>query len=228
MDHLAENACQVYRQVVRETPNFVRYFQSSTPQAELGLLNIGSRPSKRSLQGGIESLRAIPWIFAFTQTRLVLPSWLGVGDALREGINKGWEDEIKTMYREWPFFQAIIDLVEMVLSKADGEIAARYNDLLVAPEDQPLGRELIAKYNKTVQEVLFVTGHKALQESNSVLQQSINIRKGYVNPINLIQAEVLRRLRAAQNSGGNQDNSILLDTLVITINGIAAGMRNTG
>jgi phosphoenolpyruvate carboxylase len=104
--------------LIRGNPRFVEYFRAATPSGELSYLNIGSRPAKRNVQGGIESLRAIPWIFAWTQTRLLLPAWLGVGEALELAAQEGLGEELKTMYAEWPFFQSTVDLVEMVLSYA--------------------------------------------------------------------------------------------------------------
>jgi phosphoenolpyruvate carboxylase len=224
MDKMAQTACNVYRQVIRGKAEFVEYFRASTPVGELSLLNIGSRPSRRSVQGGVESLRAIPWIFAFTQTRLLLPSWLGVGEALEEAVGS-YAAEIEEMYRGWPFFQTTLDLIEMVLSKGDPSIAARYNDLLLPKEHQPLGHDLIQRFRNTVKVVLATTGHEVLQEANPSLLSSIQLRTSFVDPINLIQAELLKRLRAL-NEG--EDDSLLRDALLITINGIAAGMRNTG
>src|SRR5205823_12472727 len=116
---------------------FVRYFRAATPEVELGSLNIGSRPARRKVGGGVESLRAIPWIFAWTQTRLLLSSWLGVGEALVQAIENGREQELAQMYQNWPFFQSTIDLIEMVLAKAEPSIAARYDALLVPTELQP-------------------------------------------------------------------------------------------
>lgn len=222
MDKLSEIACKTYRDVVHN-PAFIPYFRSSTPVNELAYLNIGSRPSKRKTDGGIESLRAIPWIFSFTQTRLLLPSWLGVGAALDEGMKCGWKDDLVAMYTTWPFFQSTLDLVDMVLSKAEPTIANRYNELLVPPEYQSMGKDLIALYHKTVDSVLQLSNHKVLQETNPILLHSINLRKSFVNPINLIQAEVLSRLRKNE-----EVDPILMDAFIITINGIAAGMRNTG
>jgi len=225
MDGMAATACNVYRQVVREDPMFVPYFRSSTPVGELSLLNIGSRPSKRvSVQGGVESLRAIPWIFAFTQTRLLLPSWLGVGEALHEAMGK-YPSDVEAMYRNWPFFQTILDLVEMVLSKGDPSIALRYNDLLVPAEYKALGGKLVQRFADTVKVILAVSKHNVLQEANPSLKSSIHLRTSFVDPINLIQAELLKRLRALKE---DEDDSLLRDALLITINGIAAGMRNTG
>lgn len=225
MDRLSATACDAYRALIRGNPRFVEYFRAATPSGELSYLNIGSRPAKRNVQGGIESLRAIPWIFAWTQTRLLLPAWLGVGEALELAAQEGLGEELKTMYAEWPFFQSTVDLVEMVLSKGDPEIAARYNEVLVPPELQEMGHQLVQKFNFTATHILSLTGHKVLQESNPLLLESINLRRGFVDPINLIQVEILRRMREGKDG---QVDEVLLDAFIITINGIAAGMRNTG
>nr|AOE43163.1 phosphoenolpyruvate carboxylase [Cavenderia deminutiva] len=225
MDILSTTASKKYRSIVRENPNFVRYFRASTPERELAHLNIGSRPQKRSVSGGIESLRAIPWIFSFTQTRLILPAWLGVADALQEAIDRGHGQDMREMYEQWPFFQTTIDLVEMVLMKADPAIASRYNELLVPFELQPLGKQLIELLNQTVNSILALTKHNTLQQDNKLLQHFVAIRRAYMDPINYIQAEVLRRLRSQHVDAMDP---LLIDILIITINGIAAGMRNTG
>lgn len=221
MDNLSVVACAVYRKVVQD-PDFVRYFRTATPEMELGSLNIGSRPAHRRPDGNIQSLRAIPWIFAWTQTRLMLPSWLGIGEALNWAMEHGQKQELVDMYRNWPFFQSTLDLVEMVLAKAEPSIAARYDSVLVPVELRCYGEEFRKRFSATVQIILEVTGHQVLLEANPVLRRSINVRNPYVDPINLVQIEILRRLRS------NEGDPSLHDALLITINGIAAGMRNTG
>ncbi|EGG14024.1 Phosphoenolpyruvate carboxylase [Cavenderia fasciculata] len=225
MDELSSVSGKKYRSIVRGNENFVRYFRASTPERELSHLNIGSRPQKRNVSGGIESLRAIPWIFAFTQTRLILPAWLGVAEALEAAKEKGYTNDLKEMYKSWPYFQTTIDLIEMVLMKADPLIAARYNDLLVPFELQSLGKEMIGLLNKTVSSILSLTNHSTLQQDNKLLQHFIAIRRSYLDPLNYIQAEVLRRLRSNHVEA---QNPILVDILIISINGLAAGLRNTG
>ncbi|EFA81868.1 Phosphoenolpyruvate carboxylase [Heterostelium album PN500] len=220
MDFLADVSSKKYRSVVRDDPNFVRYFRASTPERELTHLNIGSRPAKRNvLNPTIESLRAIPWIFSFTQTRLILPAWLGVCDAFKEAINKGWQQDLVDMYKNWPFFSTTVDLIEMVLMKTDPLIALRYNDLLVPFELQSKGKELIDLLNETVNSVLSLTSHETLQQENKLLQHFVSIRRAYMDPINYIQAEILRRLRSQHVDAMDP---ILIDILIITINGIAA------
>jgi len=227
MDQLADRACAAYRQVVREEPGFVPYFRAATPEPELGVLNIGSRPARRPGQGGgIESLRAIPWVFAWTQVRLMLPAWLGTEAALAWG-RQAEPELLAEMARGWPFLNSALGLVEMVLAKAEPAIAARYEALLVPPELHPLGQQLRDRLLQARQEVQAALGHAALLEDNPVLQRSIAVRNPYVDPLNLLQADLLRRLRAARAAGG-PDPQELVDALVITVNGVAAGMRNTG
>ncbi|TVR00984.1 MAG: phosphoenolpyruvate carboxylase [Deltaproteobacteria bacterium] len=222
MDRLARTAMDAYRGVVREDPRFVPYFRRATPEPELGALNIGSRPARRRNDGGVESLRAIPWIFAWTQTRLLLPSWLGTGEALAAELAAD-PDGLRDMYRDWPFFQSTLDLIEMVLAKADTRIAALYDDLLVPEDQRDIGAELRLRWQRTADAVREVSGIATLLQRNPVLRRSIDVRNPYVDPINLVQAAVLRRLRAEDDPEPD-----LLDALVITVNGIAAGMRNTG
>jgi phosphoenolpyruvate carboxylase len=223
MEEMSDVSCNAYRGVVRDKEEFVRYFRYATPETEFGSLNIGSRPARRRQNGGIETLRAIPWIFAWTQTRLMLPSWLGVGEALNKAIEQNLDNDLIEMYRNWPFFQSTIDLIEMVLAKAEPSIAARYDSLLVPEELQPFGEELRERFSLALRSVLKVSGHKILLEVNEVLRRSIEVRNPYVDPINLTQIEILRRLRS-----GKEEDPRLHDALLITINGIAAGMRNTG
>ena len=167
------------------------------------------------------SLRAIPWVFAWTQTRLLLPGWLGVGESLSEALNGGCQQLLSEMVRGWPFFRSTLDLIEMVIAKADLPIARRYDSVLVPEHLRGLGRELFERFEMTRRALLLVLGHQQLIENNPVLSRSIAVRNPYVDPINLLQIELLRRVRATDSTG-------LHDALLLTINGIAAGMRNTG
>ena len=234
MDRLATDARAAYRGFVYEEPRFVEYFRLATPERELGAMNIGSRPARRAPvdgdrgdgdsnadKGGVASLRAIPWQFAWTQTRLLLGAWLGAEDAFEQAAARGQQDFLRGMYRDWPFFRSQIDLIEMVLAKSEGGIAAEYDRRLVPPDLQPFGAELRRRLERAIQAVLAVTGHSELLESNPVLRRSIDVRNPYVDPINLVQIELLRRLR-------EQDDPQVRAALMVTINGIAAGMRNTG
>jgi phosphoenolpyruvate carboxylase len=215
---MSDAASRGYRGVVYDTPRFIDYFRTATPVTELGALNIGSRPARRGgAKKGVESLRAIPWQFAWTQNRLLLPSWLGVDDALRAADEAALDD----MMREWPFFRSAIELIEMVLAKAEPQIAAHYDRLLVPDDLRDLGDTLRERLGQTMELVKRVTGHARLLENNTALRRSIDVRNPYVDPINVVQAEILRRLR---KSG----DACLQDAFVVTVNGIAAGMRNTG
>jgi len=217
MDRIAGRARTTYRSLVYEDPRFIPYFRAATPEPELTQVSIGSRPARRTPGKGVESLRAIPWQFAWTQTRLMLPSWLGIEDALGDDHN----GMLREMYSHWAFFASAIDLVEMTLAKADRRIAAQYDHL--APEElRPLGNDLRDRLARAVSAVLAVTGHHTLLEANPVLRRSIDVRNPYVDPINLVQVELLRRLR------GSDPDPALFDAFVVTVNGIAAGMRNTG
>ncbi len=222
MQELADASRTAYRRLVYETPEFLEYFRLATPEQELGRLRIGSRPARRKAAGGVTSLRAIPWIFAWTQTRLMLPSWHGVGDALRDAIARGHLATLRTMYAEWPFFRSTLDLVEMVLAKASPEIAAYYDLRLVPPRLLLLGSTLRRDLEQTTEALLEVTDHDRLLADNPVLKRSIGVRNPYVDPINLVQVELLARLRA------DHDDPALLDAFLVTVNGVAAGMRNTG
>ena len=236
MDRLAADAKAAYRGTVYDDPQFLDYFHTSTPEPEIGELNIGSRPARRpstdaqgvpstvegrAKGGSVAGLRAIPWQFAWTQTRLVLGAWLGVEDALERAFARGEGEQLGAMYREWPHFQSAIDLIEMVLAKTDSRIAAEYDRRLVPPELRPVGEELRGRLARAVDGVLRVTGHRELIESNAVLRRSIDVRNPYVDPINLVQIELLCRLR-------RDPDPRVKRAFMVTVNGIAAGMRNTG
>ncbi|CAA7410323.1 unnamed protein product [Spirodela intermedia] len=223
MEDISATSCATYRSTVYDNPDFLSYFHEATPQAELSFLNIGSRPTRRKTSAGIFHLRAIPWIFAWTQTRLVLPAWLGVGAGLRSACEKGHREELMAMYREWPFFQSTVDLIEMVLGKADVPIAEHYDRVLVKEQRRrQLGAALRKEFKATEEYVMVVSGHERLLENNRSLRKLIEGRLPYLNPMNMLQVEILRRLRM------DEENNKLRDALLISINGIAAGMRNTG
>ncbi|XP_061339264.1 phosphoenolpyruvate carboxylase 4-like isoform X2 [Gastrolobium bilobum] len=222
MEDISKISCQCYRSVVYENPEFLTYFHEATPEAELGYLNIGSRPTRRKSSTGIGHLRAIPWVFAWTQTRFVLPAWLGVGAGLKGACEKGHAEDLKAMYKEWPFFQSTIDLIEMVLGKADIPIAKHYDEVLVSEKRQELGRQLRSELITTGKFVLVISGHEKLQQNNRSLRRLIENSLPFLNPMNILQVEILKRLRC------DDDNHKARDALLITVNGIAAGMRNTG
>lgn len=221
MDRFATKSAEAYRAVL-EDPRFLEYFHTATPEQELGLLNIGSRPARRGTEGGLTTLRAIPWIFAWTQTRLNLPSWLGAQMAFELTADDGDMAERNEMIQKWPFFAALVDLLEMVLAKCDLTIASHYDEVLVPEGLRAFGSELRTAFEQTRDALLRAEGRATLLDENPSLRWSIDVRNPYIDPLNLLQAELLRRLRA-----GDQD-SRLVDALIITINGVAAGMRNTG
>ena len=222
MDRLCADGAQAYRSYVYDRPEFIEYFRTATPLPELEHLNIGSRPARRKKSGGIETLRAIPWQFAWTQTRLILGAWLGTEEALERSFARGEHDLLRHMYREWPHFRSVMDLTAMVLAKTDTRIAAEYERRLAPDHLQPLGADLRERLARAIRATLDVSGHQDLLEENQVLRRSINVRNPYVDPINLVQIEVLRRMRC-----GEADDQ-LRDAFVVTVNGIAAGMRNAG
>lgn len=222
MQALADASRAHFRGIVYETPEFIEYFRTATPEPELARLRTGSRPARRGAGGGVSSLRAIPWVFAWTQTRLLLASWLGVGAALDEALKAGHAEELRAMYYGWPFFRSTLDLIEMVVAKASPDIAAFYDAALVPEHLRSIGVVLREDLARTERLLLQVTGHERLLETNPVLRRSIDVRNPYVDPINLVQAEVLRRLREP-----NADPA-LFEAFLSTVNGVAAGMRNTG
>jgi phosphoenolpyruvate carboxylase len=224
MDRLRDTSCASYHSIVFEHPRFLEYFHAATPQAELAEMNIGSRPVWRTAEpsdDGVKNLRAIPWQFAWTQTRLMLGAWLGVEDALDEAFRRGERERVREMYREWTHFRSSIDLIEMVLAKADARIAGEYDRRLVPDDLKPLGGDLRARLEQAIARVLELTDHQELLESNPVLRRSIDVRNPYVDPINLVQVELLRRARM-------HDDDRVKTALLVTVNGVAAGMRNTG
>ncbi|XP_022849993.1 phosphoenolpyruvate carboxylase 1-like [Olea europaea var. sylvestris] len=257
MDEMAVFATKEYRSVVFQEPRFVEYFRLATPELEYGRMNIGSRPSKRKVSGGIESLRAIPWIFAWTQTRFHLPVWLGFGAAIKHAIGKDIRNlqTLNDMYKEWPFFRVTIDLIEMVLSKGDPEIAALYDKLLVSEDLWPFGKQLGNNYEETKNLILQVAGHKELLEGDPYLRQRLRLRDPYITVLNVCQVYTLKQIRdpsyrvkvkphlskdvmemdmskpAAELVKLNPKSEYapgLEDTLILTMKGIAAGMQNTG
>ncbi len=223
MDELAADGVSAYRAVVRENPQFVEYFRQSTPEQELGRLPLGSRPAKRRA-GGIESLRAIPWIFGWTQTRLMLPAWLGWEDALSKALARGEGDLLGQMREQWPFFRTRIDMLEMVLAKADADIARLYDERLVQSDLLPLGEHLRDLLSQACAVVLGLTGQSQLLAHSPDTLEFIRLRNTYLDPLHLLQAELLARSRAQEAA----QDSPLEQALLVSVAGIAAGLRNTG
>lgn len=223
MDQLAADGLKAYRGVVRENPDFVEYFRQSTPEQELGRLPLGSRPAKRRA-GGIESLRAIPWIFGWTQTRLMLPAWLGWETALSNALGRGQGELLAQMRQQWPFFRTRIDMLEMVLAKADAQIAEAYDERLVQPELRGLGAHLRDLLSQSCQVVLGLTGQQVLLAHSPETREFISLRNTYLDPLHRLQAELLARSRSREAAL----DSPLEQALLVTVAGIAAGLRNTG
>jgi phosphoenolpyruvate carboxylase len=227
MKKLSDISCDAYRRVVRRDPRFVPYFRSATPELELASLNIGSRPAKRKAGGGVESLRAIPWNFAWTQTRCNLPTWLGVGEAFDHVLRSDDAPLLREMYDKFDSFRTMVDLVEMVLSKSEPSIARHYEDVLVAaPEAKELGMEVRELMEQTEGSILDLTGHDRLGGNNAILMRALAVRNPYVDCLNILQAETLRRYREHDEEGGQSKD--LKDALMTTITGISNGMGNTG
>lgn len=219
---LADDACVSYQKLIYGNPRFVDYFRQATPEADLSTLNIGSRPSKRKT-GGIETLRAIPWMFAWTQNRLNLPVWLGVGTALVAQIEKGNLDVLQRMAKEWPFFSSTMELISMVLEKSDARIVKLYNDTLVDESLQELATVVEGLLKECQETVLKVMDFDNLLESQPVLARAWKSRKPYIDPLNMIQVETLRKKRQEETC-----TPVVEDTLKVCIQALAAGMQSTG
>ena len=226
MARLASTARGAYRQIVYDDPRFIEYFQAATPVRELGAVPIGSRPARRGGDGGVESLRAIPWVFAWTQTRLLLPSWLGCGEALEEAIARGSLARLREMAREWPFVRSTLRLIEMALAEADPLIAAAYDRALAPRRLQEVGADLLRRLDEARRTVLDVLDTPTLLADNPVLRRSIDVRNPYVDPINMVQIAILSRLRG--DGDPHDEAGALWQAFMITVNGVAAGMRNVG
>jgi phosphoenolpyruvate carboxylase len=216
MERLAERSRADYRGLVYDDPDFARFFRQVAPVSELGELNIGSRPPSRRSDGGIDALRAIPWVFAWTQNRLLLPSWYGAGAALAEG-----DLELqRAMWGGWPFFRSLIGTLEMALFKADLGVGERYLRLVDPECAERFWPALRREYDDVVARVLAITGQERLLDETPALQRRLEQRNPWVDPLSHLQVELLERLRAGREEARGP--------LLATITGIAAGMRNTG
>jgi phosphoenolpyruvate carboxylase len=225
MERLSALAFRAYRDLVYETPGFERYFRESTVISEIAELNIGSRPASRTASTRIEDLRAIPWVFSWAQCRLMLPGWYGFGSAVREwlGENPAGLELLREMHAEWPFFRTLLSNMDMVLAKTDIAIASRYADLVknAALRDSIFPR-LRAEWTASIGALLTITGQNSLLEENALLARSIRNRFPYLDPLNHLQIELTERYRAGR------DDERLRRGIHLTINGIAAGLRNSG
>ncbi|MDA1278594.1 MAG: phosphoenolpyruvate carboxylase [Chloroflexi bacterium] len=225
MDWLSERAHRKYRSLI-DTEGFVDYFMTSTPVEELSGMNIGSRPSRRASADGtrsIDDLRAIPWVFGWMQSRQVVPGYFGVGQAFHDARSEGMEDVLQEMFEQWPFFRTFVSNVEMTLVKSSMEIAGRYVDALVDPGLHHIFDVITEERNRSVREVLRITGQENLLDNQPVLKRTLAVREYYVDPLNYLQVSLLARRRASDVVDPGVERALLL-----SINGIAAGLKNTG
>jgi len=220
MDRISERAFDIYRDLVYGTEGFKTFFRQMTPLAEIAELKIGSRPASRTQSDRIEDLRAIPWVFSWAQARVMLPGWYGVGQALREFEDRGLLQE---MVAAWPFFQTTLDNVEMVLAKSNMTIAQRYVTLV---QDADLAARIFGRisqgWSATHDCLLDITGQSQLLEKNPVLDASIRLRLPYIEPLNMLQVELLKRYRS-----GETDNRVR-EGIQLSINAVATALRNSG
>ena len=224
MDEIVEDSYNKYRELVFENPNFYNYFFEATPIKEISSLNIGSRPASRKKITDIGGLRAIPWVFSWSQSRIMLPGWYGVGTAFSNFINKdkGNIEKLRKMYKGWPFFTSLLSNVDMVMSKSDMDIAKEYANLCIEEETKKVYEEILREWNLTKQVVLEISEHEEFLEDNTYLTRSLENRLQYFNTLNLIQLELIKRSR----EGKLPESQI--NTIHITINGVATGLRNSG
>jgi phosphoenolpyruvate carboxylase len=235
LDELADEARRAYRALVWEEPLFEDYFRAATPIAELAQLAIGSRPSARGASSGsaavpeLESLRAIPWVFAWSQSRANLPGWYGTGSALaayRERHGEAGLERLRSLYLAWPFFASLLDNAEMILAKADMPVARRYASLAPSRESRRIWRHIRAEYDRSVAQILAVTGRGRLLDDMPVLQRSIELRNPYVDSLSELQVRLLARVRELPDD--DPQRAELMRLVHLTVSGVAAGLQNTG
>ncbi len=227
LDDLAARAQRAYSELVHETPGFVEYFTKSTPVSEIGALNIGSRPTSRKPTTAISDLRAIPWVLAWSQSRVMLPGWYGTGTAFEDFISDGEENArlemLRDLYEKWPFFRSVLSNMAQVLAKADMGLAARYSELV---DDEALRHrvfdKIVAEHDRTLKMLRLITGHDDLLADNPALARSVFNRFPYLEPLNHLQVELLRRFRS-----GDEDE-LVQRGILLTMSGLATALRNSG
>ncbi|MGE3799254.1 MAG: phosphoenolpyruvate carboxylase, partial [Thermomicrobiales bacterium] len=223
VSRMADWSSTAYRDLIYGDDGLVSFFEQATPIRELGELKIGSRPARRTQSRRIEDLRAIPWVFSWTQSRILLPGWYGLGSALKQAIEEFGLDHLQEMERSWPFFSATLANAELVLAKADLSIAERYVELVDPPELRDRIWDMIQEeYRRTCDSLLQITAQQRLLDREAVIQTSIDRRNPYVDPLSFVQVELLKRLR----DGG--DPAKLLRPVLLSFNGIAGALKNTG
>jgi phosphoenolpyruvate carboxylase len=228
MEAMSTKARETYRNLVYEDVGFLDFFAEVSPIGELALLNMGSRPARRVQNPAVESLRAIPWVFAWTQNRFLLPSWYGAGSAFRTYTTTDEDLRVlRDMYKGWPFFRTLVDFMEMTLAKSDLRIAETYTALVADPENRErLWTKISDEHASCSNAILLITENRELLDDSPVLQRSIRLRNPYVDPLSYIQVSLLRRLRALPED--SSDRETVLNTLLLTISGVSSGMLNTG
>jgi phosphoenolpyruvate carboxylase len=224
MQTLAQQSVAAYRRIVHDDPRFVPYFRQVTPEQELSRLALGSRPAKRRASGGVESLRAIPWVFAWTQMRLMLSAWLGTGEALADEVHNSGKKTLQDMHQQWNFFRMLMDMQAMVLAKGDLTVAGYYEQRLLQDGAlHDLGKHLQRGFRQA-QDAITAIIDQPLLADNPALEFSINVRNPYLDPLHITQVELMRRLRDCPDA----QDPLLEQGLMVSIAGIAAGLRNTG
>ncbi|MEW9034058.1 MAG: phosphoenolpyruvate carboxylase, partial [Planifilum fimeticola] len=230
MDEISKYALEEYQRLVFEDPAFLSFFHEATPLPEIGELKIGSRPTRRKNSRAFEDLRAIPWVFAWTQSRYLFPAWYAAGTGFARYVERNPEGMhlLREMFRKWPFFRSLMNNLHMALAKADFVIAREYASLAGDPKDgERIFRIIEEEYRKTRKMSLEITGQKEILDHVPVIQESIRLRNPYVDPLSFIQVDLLGILRSKAGGSGESKEEVL-EQVLLTINGIAAGLRNTG